>query len=89
MQSNPNNLQLALLFIGSPIAMLLTLKAYQVWLNYKDEQRRKLKWHRKIATRRMSERGHITGDFLRGLAEVCILILLLASVLGWMFHKGH
>ena len=90
--NSPNNLQLACLFIGSPLALLVALMAYRNWLDRKEirrleRQNRKAQFLRQHF--KLTERGFIATDFMRGIAEACTIFLLLASVLGWWFYNGH
>jgi hypothetical protein len=64
-------------------AGLLAL-GWQAYQNHLEISRLRRNGHRRVACRRLSERGGVHPDFLRALAELSLLVLLLAAVLGWL-----
>jgi len=71
------------------LAPAFILLACRVWQNYKELKARPRMDHRVMSFPKPSERGFIAADFMRGIAEACCLVSLLASVLGWWHYKGH
>lgn len=71
---------------------LIVLLAALVWLgynaiiNHREVQRLKRNGYRRVAARRY-RRGHACTEMLRGIAELGVLVLLLAVVIGWMFYR--
>lgn len=53
--------------------------------NAVELRRLKRSGYRKIATKRHN-RGSVDADFLRCLAELTLLLLMLAAVFGWLAH---
>ena len=73
----------AIILLASAILAL----GWRAWQNHIEIIRLKRNGYRKLAFRQQSERGSIEHDFLRGLAELIVLLLLLASILGWLSHS--
>jgi len=69
--------------IGLLGAALLAL-GWRAWQNHLEITRLRRNGHRRVACRRLSDRGAVHPDFLRGLAELLVLLLLLGAVLGWL-----
>lgn len=63
-------------------AGLLAL-GWRAWQNHLELSRMRRNGWRRVAGRQY-RRGAVHPDFLRGLAELALLVLLLASVLGWL-----
>lgn len=78
-----------LLFIIACLSILLIVFGGRCIYNYSEKKRMARHVHTKLSMLRPWERGFIAADFMRGIAEACCLVLLLASVLGWMSYKGH
>lgn len=76
--------------IGAVIGLLaagllvLGVRAYRNHLEIKRLQRN---GYRKLAFR-LSSRGCVDVDFLRCMAELTLLLLLLATVFGWLGHQS-
>lgn len=63
-------------------AALLAL-GWRAWQNHLEITRLRRNGHRRVACRQY-RRGCVHPDFLRGLAELLVLLLLLGAVLGWL-----
>lgn len=73
----------AAIFLG----LALLICGVRAVLNHLELRRLKRNGYRKLVFRRMSERGSVDADFLRGIAEGCLIILLLVALFGWLgFH---
>ena len=71
------------ILIGLLGAALLAL-GWRAWQNHLEITRLRRNGHRRVACRRLSDRRAVHPDFLRGLAELLVLLLLLGAVLGWL-----
>ena len=72
---------LIIVLLGAGL-LALGWHAYQ---NHLEISRLRRNGHRGLACRRLSQRGGVHPEFLRTLAELCLLLLLLlAAVLGWL-----
>ncbi len=71
---------LIIVLLGAGL-LALGWHAYQ---NHLEISRLRRNGHRRVACRRLSHRGCVPPDLLRCLAELCLLVLLLAAVLGWL-----
>jgi len=78
-----------LIFILSCLFILLLVVGAICIHNYRELKNRPRMDHRVLHFKRPSDHGHACTEFLRAIAEGGCLIILLASVLGWMFYKGH
>jgi len=72
----------ALLLLAIPLALMLILLAIRAWMNHQEIQRMRRNGCRRQAFRR-SYRGCADPEFLRGMAEACLLVLLLIALFGW------
>jgi hypothetical protein len=61
--------------------LMLGLRAYR---NEQEIRRLRRNGHRRLAFRRCCQRGWVDANFLRCLAELTLLLLLLAAVFGWL-----
>ncbi|WP_395753787.1 hypothetical protein [Prosthecobacter sp.] len=63
----------------------------RAWRNHREIRRLQRNGSRRLAFRRNWQRGCADEDFLRAMAELCLIILLLASVVSWLaLHSpGH
>ncbi len=73
-------------YTAAILAPFVIVKAVRVWLNHCEYKRQKLKWYRKVATRQY-RRGEIDEGFMRGFAELSLIVLLLIAVFGWMGYS--
>lgn len=73
-----------LYFLIACLTPLLIVVGGRVLYNYRERKRMARHVHRKLSMLRPWERGHIDESFMRGVAEACLLILLLASLLAWL-----
>lgn len=72
----------SLMMIALLGAGLLAL-GWRAWQNHLEISRLRRNGHRRVACRQY-RRGSVPPDFLRGLAELLLLVLLLVSLLGWL-----
>ena len=72
----------SLLILRLGVALLAL--GWRAWQNHLEITRLRRNGHRRVACRRLSQRGAVHPDFLRGLAELLVLLLLLGAVLGWL-----
>jgi hypothetical protein len=73
------------------LAAALLALGRQAYHNHHEIQRLRRSGHRRLALRRYP-RGCADPEMLRGLAELCLLVLLLVAVLGWLGlapGRGH
>lgn len=70
---------LLIVLLGAAL-LALGWRAYQ---NHLEITRLRRNGHRRVACRSY-RRACVHPDFLRGLAELAVLVLLLATVLGWL-----
>ena len=75
-------MQATTLIIALLAAALLAF-AWRAWQNHLELRELRRNGHRRVAWRRYY-RGGVHPEFLRALAELCLLVLLLAAVLGWL-----
>ena len=73
-------------FIVLLAAALLALGA-RAYRNHQVIKRLERNGYRKMSFR-LASRGCVDADFLRCMAELTLLLLLLAAVFGWMGHQG-
>lgn len=66
------------------LGVALLALGWRAWQNHLEITRLRRNGHRRVACRRLSQRGAVHPDFLRGLAELLVLLLLLGAVLGWL-----
>jgi Tfp pilus assembly protein FimT len=78
----------ALVFIFIAIAAVLAVLGISAYRNHAEISRLRRNGYRRVAMRRY-RRGHACSEMLRGIAELGIIVLLLAVVLGWMFYNSH
>lgn len=65
------------------LAAALLALGWRAYQNHLEITRLRRNGHRRVALRRY-RRGGVHPDFLRGLAELGLLVLLLLAVLGWL-----
>lgn len=73
----------AIILLASAILAL----GWRAWQNHIEISRLKRNGHRKLAFRRQSERGSAGLDFMRGIVELGVILLLLFAVMGWLAHS--
>lgn len=77
-----------ILFIIAPVALSFCCLLARVIYNRMEIRRLERNGYRKLSARfKASNRGAINFEILRGLAELLLLLLLLAAVLGWLSHS--
>ncbi len=74
-------------FILAILLVALSVLGWRAFQNHLEISRLRRNGHRRVAARRLSDRGSVDHDFLRGIAELLLLLLLLAAVLGWLAHS--
>ncbi len=74
-----------LLFISAAVLLgvALLVLGWRAWLRQQDIERLRRNGWRRIAMRQ-ARRGWVDPDFVRSLSELTLLVLMLASVLGWL-----
>ena len=75
-------------FILLILASALFALGWRAFQNHLEISRLRKNGHRKLSFRPPSNRGSVDHEFLRGITEMLFVILLLASVLGWLAHSS-
>jgi len=74
-------------FILLILSACLSAFGWRALQNHREISRLRRNGYRRVAARRLVDRGSVDHDFLRGIVELLLLILLLAAVLGWLAHS--
>ncbi|WP_395741159.1 hypothetical protein [Prosthecobacter sp.] len=71
-------------FLIALLGAALLLLSVRACRNNREIRRLQRKGWRRQTLRQSCQRGYADEDFLRAVAELCMLIFLLASVLAWL-----